>query len=247
MNNFVFFTVTFGLPLLGFLVLKDGSGAIYRPATTSELAYQVVDIEEDVAEEEVIPEPEPEAEAAPEEVAEVVAEADTPQDDAQDETAEEAETGTHADEAVETDELPVDADLEEVEVAETDGPEAKSPVADAETAVVSNTSLTDEELAAAERELRKCSSCHQVARDRNGVGPHLVGVFGRPIGAVEGYRYSSALEELNAAGEVWTEENLTAWLEDPAGFATGTKMNFKVRDADARRLIAGWFAANPVE
>jgi len=76
------------------------------------------------------------------------------------------------------------------------------------------------------------------------VGPHLLGVIGREIGAVEGYRYSDALTGLNAEGQVWTEDAMVAWLEDPAEFAPGTKMNFKVREEEDRRLIAAWLAQN---
>jgi len=99
-------------------------------------------------------------------------------------------------------------------------------------------------MAAAAKAMRGCKSCHQLERERNGVGPHLIGVVGRPIGGVDGFRYSDALLGLNEAGEVWTEAALLEWLEDPSGFADGTKMNFKVRDADDRALIAAWLAAN---
>lgn len=100
------------------------------------------------------------------------------------------------------------------------------------------------DLAAAGRLVRRCVACHQLEQERNGVGPSLLGVVGREIGSVEGYGYSDALLALNAEGRVWTEDALVEWLENPAGFAAGTRMNFKVRAEEDRRLIAAWLAQN---
>ncbi|MEL6210021.1 MAG: cytochrome c family protein, partial [Pseudomonadota bacterium] len=46
---------------------------------------------------------------------------------------------------------------------------------------------------------RQCSACHKIEDGANGVGPHLHGVVGRGIGAVDGYSYSDALA--NKGGE----------------------------------------------
>ena len=59
--------------------------------------------------------------------------------------------------------------------------------------------------------------------DANGVGPTLHNVVGREVDAVAGYGYSGALEE---HADVWTPENLQAFLESPSGFAPGTAMSF---------------------
>ena len=100
--------------------------------------------------------------------------------------------------------------------------------------------LTAADMTAAAQAARACASCHQFERDRNGAGPHLVGIGGRTIGAVEGFRYSDALQGLNADGAVWTVEALAEWLAGPGDYAPGTKMNFAVSDAEERRLIAQW-------
>jgi len=72
---------------------------------------------------------------------------------------------------------------------------------------------------------RQCSACHKLDAGANGVGPYLYGVVGRDIGAAEGYAaYSGALNE---AGEVWTPENLNAFLENPREWAPGTSMGYK--------------------
>ena len=96
-------------------------------------------------------------------------------------------------------------------------------------------------VAAGEGAFRQCSSCHQVGEGaRNGVGPHLNGLVGRSIGAVDGFRYSNVLLDAHDAGQVWSEEALAAFLADPRGAMPGTKMAFRgVQDeADITALIA---------
>ncbi|RKF14603.1 cytochrome c family protein [Roseovarius spongiae] len=73
-----------------------------------------------------------------------------------------------------------------------------------------------------ERVFNKCKACHNVD-GTDTTGPHLDGVVGRPVDSVEGYAYSGALEKV---ADVWTPENLSGFLENPAGFAPGTKMGF---------------------
>lgn len=70
----------------------------------------------------------------------------------------------------------------------------------------------------------KCKSCHKLADGENGVGPHLYGIVGRKIAAVGGYGYSDVLNGMSE--EDWGLENLSAFLEDPKGWAPGTKMGF---------------------
>lgn len=194
MNKFPMLVFAFGLPLLGFMVLKDGSGTIYSSKANG-LSYQIIDPEE--LEEEV-------AEVTPE----VVVEA------------------------------PVVADPVAPEPEPVDAPIPAAPVED--DVVKLAAALTEEELIAGKKEARACTSCHQLERERNAVGPHLVGIGGRLVGSVEGFKYSDALIALGEAGEVWTAEAMEEWLIDPSAFADGTKMNFKVRDAAKRRLIAGY-------
>lgn len=71
---------------------------------------------------------------------------------------------------------------------------------------------------------KRCSSCHKYEEGGRGVGPHLYAVVGRPIGGVDGFRYSDVLA---GKGQDWTIENLSAFLEDPKGWAPGTKMAFR--------------------
>ena len=54
---------------------------------------------------------------------------------------------------------------------------------------------------------KKCKACHVVDKEKNKTGPHLVNLFGRTAGSLEGYKYSKAMK---ASGIVWDEETLLA-------------------------------------
>lgn len=70
---------------------------------------------------------------------------------------------------------------------------------------------------------KKCAACHQAEKATNGVGPHMLGIFGRKSASVDGFtRYSAKFKELNL---VWDDENLGKWLADPKAMAPGTAMN----------------------
>ena len=75
---------------------------------------------------------------------------------------------------------------------------------------------------AGERVFGKCKSCHKIDGS-NATGPHLDGVVGRAVDSVEGYAYSGALEEVV---DVWDPAHLNGFLENPRGYAPGTKMTF---------------------
>jgi len=75
---------------------------------------------------------------------------------------------------------------------------------------------------------RQCQACHQVGPDAdNRSGPHLNGLLGRTIGSIDGFRYSNVFKDAAAAGDVWNDENLAAFLADPRGAMSGTKMTFR--------------------
>ncbi|MEM1428820.1 MAG: c-type cytochrome [Pseudomonadota bacterium] len=109
-----------------------------------------------------------------------------------------------------------------------DTPVFSAAATDADTAADAAAGGVDPELVAAgEKVFRRCSSCHAVgANARNKSGPQLNGLFGRTMGSVDGFGYSSVFKDALAAGRVWDEAVLAEFLADPKGYMAGTKMSF---------------------
>ena len=94
------------------------------------------------------------------------------------------------------------------------------------------------DVAAGEKVFKKCKACHVVNKEQNRTGPHLVNLFGRPAGSLEGYKkYSKAMK---SSGIVWDEETLDAYLKAPKKYIQGTRMAFAglKKDADRANVIA---------
>jgi cytochrome c len=90
-------------------------------------------------------------------------------------------------------------------------------------AALSGTALA-QDISAGERSWNKCRACHQLGETaKNGVGPHLNGLFGRHTGAVEGYSYSNANKN---ADITWDEAIFAEYIKDPRAKIPGTKMVF---------------------
>ncbi|WP_323770441.1 cytochrome c family protein [Antarctobacter sp.] len=87
-----------------------------------------------------------------------------------------------------------------------------------------------------EKVFGKCKACHKLDGS-NATGPHLDGVVARAVGTVDGFNYSGKLSEV---ADVWSPENLNAFLENPKGYAPGTTMGFSgLKKSDDRvNLIA---------
>lgn len=111
---------------------------------------------------------------------------------------------------------------------------------------------------AGERAFNQCKACHMVQTDDGDMivragrtGPNLWGVIGREAGAVEDYRYSSGMEDAGEAGLVWTEDEFTAYVQDPTGYlreylddgSARGKMSFRLRDEEDAADIWAWLAS----
>lgn len=73
-------------------------------------------------------------------------------------------------------------------------------------------------------------------------GPTLLGVFGRPAGTVEDFKYSKAF--LKRAPEiVWDAETLDAWLAGTQKVIPGTVMFYKQTDPEIRAAIVAYLEA----
>jgi len=109
---------------------------------------------------------------------------------------------------------------------------------------------------------KKCRACHKVGDGaKNGVGPQQNGVIDRAAGSVDGYKYSPLLQASRAAGLVWTEDNVFAYLADPNGFLVKyltdqgkadqikgrSKMTFKLADETDRRNVIAYLKTFPAK
>ncbi len=91
--------------------------------------------------------------------------------------------------------------------------------------------------AAGEKVFRKCKACHVIDKEKNRLGPHLIGIMGREAGSVDGFKYSKAMA---SSGITWDETTLDAYLADPKGYVPKNKMAFPglKKDADRANIIA---------
>lgn len=91
--------------------------------------------------------------------------------------------------------------------------------------------------AAGEKVFRKCKACHVVDSEKNRLGPHLVGLFGRAAGSLDGFKYSKAMA---GSGITWDETTLDAYLADPKGYIPKNRMAFPglKKEADRANIIA---------
>ena len=88
---------------------------------------------------------------------------------------------------------------------------------------------------------KKCRACHLVGDTaKHAVGPALNNVIGRKAGTADGYTYSDNMRELGQSGLVWSENELSRYLENPKAVAPRGKMAFPgIADAQDRAdLIA---------
>ena len=69
--------------------------------------------------------------------------------------------------------------------------------------------MADGDAADGEKVFGRCKACHVVDKEQNRVGPHLVGIIGRPAGSVETFKYSDAMKN---SGKTWDEATLAAYL-----------------------------------
>lgn len=93
-----------------------------------------------------------------------------------------------------------------------------------------------------EKTFKKCKSCHMIASESETIvkggktGPNLYGVIGRQAGTAD-FKYGDDIVAAGAAGLVWTEESLAAFVADPKGYlkeVTGdggakSKMSYKLK------------------
>ena len=83
--------------------------------------------------------------------------------------------------------------------------------------------------------MSQCAACHSLEQGRHRSGPSLHGIWGAPIGAADGFRYSNAFREKHQTGAVWNEEAMNAFVERPRRFIKKNRMAYRgVRDEAQR-------------
>jgi len=90
----------------------------------------------------------------------------------------------------------------------------------------------------------QCQTCHIVQNEDGEIlagrnarqGPNLHAIAGRPIGAIEGFRYSDGLTALNEMGVTWVEENFVAYVQNPTDYIRTATENRRFRGAMAFRV-----------
>jgi len=79
----------------------------------------------------------------------------------------------------------------------------------------------DAEIAAGRQVFEHCIACHAVDPGKQGFGPDLHGVVGRPAASLPNFVYSEALKKSKV---IWTEYNLRAWMSGNDKMIPGTRM-----------------------
>lgn len=113
------------------------------------------------------------------------------------------------------------------------GEKAAAPAAAAAAAVPLPALLAKADPKAGEAAMKACAACHTFAKGAASkpTGPDLYGVVGRAKGST-GFAYSDAMK---AKGGNWTFEDLDAFIANPKGFISGTKMSYGGEKDAAKR------------
>ncbi len=102
--------------------------------------------------------------------------------------------------------------------------------------------LASADPAAGEGLARACTTCHTFeAGGDNRVGPNNWDIVNAAMGHVEGFGYSSAMQERHDAGDTWTYDALNEFLLNPREYMPGTSMAYAgLRSVEDRANMIAW-------
>jgi cytochrome c len=81
-----------------------------------------------------------------------------------------------------------------------------------------------------------CGACHNFEQGSGSkAGPTLYDIVNRPIASTASFAYSSSLQEKAKTDKVWSFEALNAFILNPKGYASNTKMAYSGLKDDGRR------------
>ena len=103
-----------------------------------------------------------------------------------------------------------------------------------------------QDVAKGEAECKKCKACHAIIADdgteiqKGGkVGPNLYGVVGRPVASYPDFKYGEGILAAGAAGVIWDEAELTAYVVDPGAWVKEKSGDPKAKSKMAFKLAKG--------
>ena len=119
---------------------------------------------------------------------------------------------------------------------------ALAATAAALTLAVGQPARADGDAAKGEKVFGKCKACHEIASEKNKVGPTLHGVIGRKAGTVPGFKYSEAMA---GADVTWDATTIAEYVAKPKEFVPGNKMAFAgLKKEDEIEDLVAYISAN---
>ena len=103
-----------------------------------------------------------------------------------------------------------------------------------------------QDVASGEKDFGKCRACHSIVAPDGAVlqpggktGPNLYGVIGRPVASLAGFSYGPSIATAGAAGKIWDEASLAAYVADPSGWLKETTGEAAAKSKMAFKLAKG--------